>query len=116
MSDINGVLELVTAPAAAEDQAVGRPERRPEPTAVAPVAPEQPAAEGDLLDAYSRAVVGVVREVGPAVVNIEVRHRTGPQAPGEGRGRGGHHPGHGGPNGPAGGSGSGFCFTPDGFI
>jgi S1-C subfamily serine protease len=42
----------------------------------------------DLLDAYSRAVVGAVEKVGPAVVKIDVSR----------------------------GSGSGVLFTPDGFI
>jgi S1-C subfamily serine protease len=46
-----------------------------------------PAADFALLDAYSRAVIGATEKVGPAVVSVEAR-----------------------------GSGSGFVFTPDGFI
>jgi S1-C subfamily serine protease len=53
--------------------------------------------EAALLDAYSRAVIGAVGIVAPAVVHIHVRA----QSP-----NGGSH----------GGSGSGVFFTPDGFI
>jgi len=53
-----------------------------------------------LLDAYSAAVVSASERIGPAVVHIQVM-----QAP---------RPANG--NAPRGGTGSGFVFTPDGFI
>jgi S1-C subfamily serine protease len=57
----------------------------------------------ELLDAYSRAVIHVAKRVSPAVVNIEVRQGRTENSRGQPqRGRGG--------------SGSGFVFTPDGFI
>ena len=69
---------------------------------------ELPAASagGDqgLLDAYSQAVVGVAERVSPSVVNIDVEHRAHRRRA------------VGGPRQEARGSGSGFIFTPDGFI
>lgn len=62
-------------------------------------------ADADLLDAYSRAVINAAEQVSPAVVNIDVSHRlpdqpaTAARFPHEVRG-----------------NGSGFVFTPDGFI
>lgn len=58
-----------------------------------------------LLDAYSQAVAGVAEKVSPSVVNLEVHSRprsrrgTDPRFPQEPKG-----------------NGSGFVFTPDGFI
>src|SRR5690349_11731069 len=57
---------------------------------------------GDLLDAYSRAVIEAAEKVSPSVVYIQVTGRR------EGRRRAGPEE--------VGGSGSGFVFTPDGFI
>jgi S1-C subfamily serine protease len=58
--------------------------------------------ENELFDAYSRTVVGVSERVSPSVVKIEVeqkgRNIRGRQMPNQS------------------GSGSGFVFTPDGFI
>lgn len=61
--------------------------------------------EADVLDAYSRAVISVAEQVSPSVVNIDVNKDSNAQRllrtrwPNERRG-----------------SGSGFIFTPDGFI
>jgi S1-C subfamily serine protease len=61
--------------------------------------------DADLLDAYSQAVMSAAEQVSPAVVNIDVSHRlpdhpaTAARFPHEVRG-----------------NGSGFVFTPDGFI
>ena len=62
-----------------------------------------PPADGDLLDSYSRAVAGVAEAVSPSVVKIDVHGRRAA------RGRAARGPE------PAG-SGSGFVFTPDGFV
>src|SRR6266446_7200715 len=60
--------------------------------------------EVHLFDAYSRAVMGAAESVSPAVVNIEVRQRSG-------RSTGNSQS----PDAPAG-SGSGFIIAPDGYI
>jgi S1-C subfamily serine protease len=59
----------------------------------------------DLLDAYSRAVIQAAEQVSPAVVNIEVNKGANGQEPHRSRF----------PNERRG-TGSGFIFTPDGFI
>ena len=74
---------------------------------VEPQAPEptRPSDDDELLDAYSRAVISAAEKVSPSVVNIDVGHRLrGPQAADPGRSQ------------EVRGSGSGFIFTPDGFI
>jgi len=67
--------------------------------------PQPEHSEADALDAYSRAVINAAEMVSPSVVYIEVQHapasrsRRAQRLPQEARG-----------------SGSGFIFTPDGFI
>lgn len=59
-----------------------------------------PPDEGEIFDAYSRSVIAAVESVSPSVVKIEIEQprRGGSRAPSQT------------------GSGSGFIFTPDGFI
>ena len=66
-----------------------------------------------LMDAYSQAVIYASQKVSPSVVNIDVfqKGRRGPESPvlpPEASAKGGALP--------KAGSGSGFLFTPDGFI
>jgi S1-C subfamily serine protease len=68
--------------------------------------------DASLLDAYSGAVIGALERVAPAVTFIEVVHHAAPAAGGaapKGRGTAG-------PRRPTRGSGSGFLFTPDGYL
>jgi S1-C subfamily serine protease len=69
----------------------------------------EPDNDAELLDAYSRAVIAAVERVGPTVAHLEVWSDADPRAR-RGRGRGGNAPRE------ATGTGSGFLFTPDGFL
>ena len=92
-NDIGTAAALVLRSVAAKDVAIGEP-----PSTGLDLAPPAAALPDDLLlDAYSRAVVHAAETVCPAVVNIEAR--------GGGRREGG-----------GGGTGSGFVFTPDGYL
>jgi S1-C subfamily serine protease len=57
-----------------------------------------------ILDAYSRAVIGAAEKLSPSVVNVEVVHKINRGSSRLNAGREAH------------GCGSGFIFTPDGFI
>ena len=63
------------------------------------------ASDDYLLDAYSRAVIRAAEKVSPAVVKIDVRQQPRGRRVRTARPRWGRQ-----------GSGSGFIFTPDGFI
>jgi S1-C subfamily serine protease len=78
-------------------------------SAIAGTAPTADASDAELLDAYSQAVIAAAERVSPSVVNIEVahaQHRSGGGRPRSTPGRPDEQRG----------SGSGFVFTPDGFI
>ena len=83
---------------AAESSNDGHPEAIEDASADAVYTAGAPAADdSSLLDAYSGAVIGALERVAPAVTFIDVQHRA--------KGRRG-----------ASGSGSGFLFTPDGYL
>jgi S1-C subfamily serine protease len=63
----------------------------------APASREEVYDDEALLDAYSRAVIHVVEQLGPAVVSLSVRRQRGRRTRGDGQG-------------------SGVLFTPDGYV
>src|SRR2546426_10409346 len=85
-------MAMTAAPVLVSDETVVPPHTAPHSAAPR---------EDEALDAYSRAVTGAAEKVGPAVVSVDVRHKV------ERRGR---------PAREVPGKGSGFVFTPDGFV
>ncbi len=83
IADINDFLRVLSASHLPQD---GNGQRAEQP----PAAGDR---DGELLDAYSQAVIGVVERVGPAVVSIAIKGRRRAE-----------------------GAGSGVIFTPDGYI
>ena len=69
----------------------------PSPTHSAGPSSPPPEVDIEALDAYSKAVIGAVNRVGPAVVSIQVGRNTTER----------EH---------AGGAGSGVVITPDGYL
>jgi S1-C subfamily serine protease len=73
--------------------------------------------DASLLDAYSGAVIGALERVAPAVTFIEVVHTAGAHTPGAAPSQGSPRSrGAPGARRPSRGSGSGFLFTPDGYL
>lgn len=93
-------------PAFILDPAAPSPHPRPSPDA------GLPPPDADLLDAYSRAVIGAAERISPSVVFIEST-RPGKGAP---RPDGRDSSGDDADKDRSAGTGSGFVFTPDGFI
>ena len=84
----------------------------PRPDELDPLPPASSANEAAIFDAYSNAVVSATERVSPAVVNLEVVHDVPPSGR---RRRARPVPGPEGPD-EIRGAGSGFIFTPDGFV
>jgi S1-C subfamily serine protease len=80
-----------------------------------PVLRHEAPTDHEIFDAYSRAVIGAAERVSPSVVKIEVKHER-PAAPAGTDGTAPGTPPGTRPPRETGGSGSGFIFTPDGFV
>lgn len=76
-----------------------------EPSTSARISDAPQPSDEELLDAYSTAVISAAEKASPSVVNIDVQQRSRRQPASHSQGPREAH-----------GSGSGFIFTPDGFI